>query len=56
MIGPIATHAAFDEQPPSIDDGEITDKGYINQRAVIDRRSVHVEELHAGVPEVIRLR
>ena len=44
------------EQPPSIDDGEITDKGYINQRAVIDRRSVHVEELYAGVPEVIRLR
>ena len=41
------------EQPPSIDDGEVTDKGYINQRAVIERRSVHVEQLHLGAPGVI---
>ncbi len=41
------------EHPPSIDDGEITDKGYINQRAVLERRSIHVEQLHAGGPGVI---
>jgi len=26
-------------EPPSIDANEITDKGYINQRAVLDRRA-----------------
>jgi feruloyl-CoA synthase len=41
------------EHPPSIDDGEITDKGYINQRAVLERRAERVEHLHAGGPEVI---
>src|SRR4030095_10740903 len=30
------------EHPPSIDEGEITDKGYINQRAVLERRAAHV--------------
>ena len=42
------------DQPPSIDEGEITDKGYINQRAVLERRAAHVEELHAGGSRVIR--
>jgi feruloyl-CoA synthase len=32
-------------EPPSIDAGEITDKGYINQRAVLDRRAALVESL-----------
>jgi feruloyl-CoA synthase len=41
------------EHPPSIDNGEITDKGYINQRAVIEQRSLHVEQLHMGAPGVI---
>jgi len=41
------------EHPPSIDYGEITDKGYINQRAVLERRSAHVERLHAGGPGVV---
>ena len=41
------------EHPPSIDGGEITDKGYINQRAVLERRASHVERLHAGGPGVI---
>jgi feruloyl-CoA synthase len=36
------------EHPPSIDEGEITDKGYINQRAVLERRATHVDRLHAG--------
>jgi feruloyl-CoA synthase len=43
------------EQPPSIDEGEITDKGYINQRAVLERRAAHVETLHAGGTGVISI-
>lgn len=35
--------------PPSVDDGEITDKGYINQRAVLEARAIMVEALHFGV-------
>jgi feruloyl-CoA synthase len=34
-------------EPPSIDANEITDKGYINQRAVLERRARSVEKLHA---------
>jgi feruloyl-CoA synthase len=40
-------------EPPSIDGSEITDKGYINQRAVLTRRAAQVEELHAGGPAAI---
>ena len=49
------TRALLLEEPPSIDAGEITDKGYINQRAVLERRAVLVETLHAqpAGPEVI---
>jgi feruloyl-CoA synthase len=35
-------------EPPSIDAGEITDKGYINQRAVLERRAALVEKLYAS--------
>ncbi len=35
-------------ESPSIDANEITDKGYINQRAVLERRQVLVDKLHAG--------
>jgi feruloyl-CoA synthase len=41
-------------EPPSIDANEITDKGYINQRAVLERRAALVEKLYAGGPEVVR--
>jgi feruloyl-CoA synthase len=34
-------------EPPSIDTGEITDKGSINQRAVLTHRAALVEQLHA---------
>ena len=34
-------------EPPSIDANEITDKGYINQRATLERRRALVEHLHA---------
>jgi len=37
-------------EPPSIDANEITDKGYINQRAVLERRAALVERLHAEPP------
>jgi feruloyl-CoA synthase len=42
-------------EPPSIDANEITDKGYINQRAVLERRAALVCELYAGGTEVITL-
>lgn len=35
-------------EPPSLDAGEITDKGYINQRAVLSRRADDVLALHAS--------
>ena len=34
-------------EPPSIDANEITDKGYLNQRAVLAKRAHLVERLHA---------
>ena len=37
-------------EPPSIDAGEITDKGYVNQRCVIDRRGGLVAQLYAEPP------
>jgi feruloyl-CoA synthase len=40
-------------EPPSIDANEITDKGYMNQRAVLERRAALVEKLYAGGPDVI---
>jgi feruloyl-CoA synthase len=40
-------------EPPSIDANEITDKGYMNQRAVLERRAALVEELYTASPKVI---
>jgi feruloyl-CoA synthase len=37
-------------EPPSIDGNELTDKGYINQRAGLDRRAALVERLYAERP------
>ncbi|MBX3604307.1 MAG: feruloyl-CoA synthase [Piscinibacter sp.] len=39
--------------PPSIDRGEVTDKGSINQRAVLTHRDALVEHLYAGGDGVI---
>lgn len=36
--------------PPSIDAGEITDKGYVNQRATLENRAALVESLYAEPP------
>jgi feruloyl-CoA synthase len=41
-------------EPPSIDANEITDKGYMNQRAVLERRAALVEKLYSDDPAVIR--
>jgi feruloyl-CoA synthase len=46
-----ATRAVLLEEPPSIDAGEITDKGYINQCAVLQRRAELVEKLYADPPD-----
>jgi feruloyl-CoA synthase len=38
-------------EPPSIDENEITDKAYINQRLVLERRRADVERLFAARPD-----
>jgi feruloyl-CoA synthase len=46
-------------EPPAIDLGEVTDKGSINQRAVLQHRAGLVEALYAGppaAPEVLLAR
>jgi len=46
-----AARAILLKDPPSIDAGEITDKGYINQRAVLERRATIVESLYREPPD-----
>lgn len=41
------TRALILKEPPSIEHGEITDKGYINQRFVLQRRATEVQRLYA---------
>jgi feruloyl-CoA synthase len=45
-------------EPPSLDANEITDKGYVNQRAALERRAAHVAALFDDAPsqEVILCR
>jgi len=49
------TRALMLAEPPNADAGEITDKGYINQRAVLARRAADVQALyaHPADPRVI---
>jgi feruloyl-CoA synthase len=42
-----AARALLMTEPASTDAGEITDKGYINQRAVLERRAALIETLYA---------
>ena len=44
------TRAVLLDTPLSIDRGEVTDKGSINQRAVLDHRSGLIERLYAPTP------
>ena len=37
-------------EPPSIDKGEVTDKGSINQRAVLENRSALIEQIYSPTP------
>jgi feruloyl-CoA synthase len=45
------------DEPPSLDRGEMTDKGSINQRAVLAHRTELVEEIYGAPPSprVIRI-
>ncbi len=40
-------------EPPQIDGNEITDKGYLNQRAVLERRAALVAKLYSNDGDVI---
>jgi feruloyl-CoA synthase len=42
--------AVLFDTPLSIDRGEVTDKGSINQRAVIEHRSAVIEQIHSPAP------
>lgn len=44
------TRAILMDAPLSIDKGEVTDKGSINQRAVLEHRAALIEELYAANP------
>ena len=46
------------EESPSLDAGEITDKGSLNQRTILERRAALVEEIYApdSSSRVIRIR
>ena len=51
--------AVLVEEPPSLDAGEVTDKGSLNQRAVLERRAPLVEELYSSLeasPRILRLK
>jgi feruloyl-CoA synthase len=40
-------------EPPSIDANEITDKGYMNQRAVLERRAALVQKMYSETEKVV---
>jgi feruloyl-CoA synthase len=44
------TRAVLFDTPLSIDRGEVTDKGSINQRAIIEHRSADIEQIYAPAP------
>ena len=47
---PARLHVLLD--PPSIDKGEVTDKGSTNQRAVLTHRAALVEDFHSQSPRI----
>ena len=51
----LVVRAILLDEPPSIDAREITDKGSINQKAVLENRSALVEELYAASRRLSRV-
>jgi feruloyl-CoA synthase len=51
----LVSRIAIESEPPSLEAGEITDKGSLNQRAVLKRRAAVVEALYAAAlaPNVV---
>jgi feruloyl-CoA synthase len=47
----IVARAVLLDTPPSIDAGEVTDKGSLNQKAVLEHRAAAVERLYATEPD-----
>lgn len=43
--------ALLSDAPPDVDKNEITDKGYLNQRACLENRAAEVERLFADAPD-----
>ncbi|MDB5501577.1 MAG: long-chain-fatty-acid-CoA-ligase, partial [Tardiphaga sp.] len=41
------------DTPLSIDRGEVTDKGSVNQRAVLEHRAALIEAIYAGTASVV---
>jgi feruloyl-CoA synthase len=50
------TRALLLVEAPSLDRGEVTDKGTINQRAVLQHRAAAVERLYADAPDAAVIR
>lgn len=50
------TRARVLDEPPNADSGEITDKGYVNQRAVLVRRAGEVIALYSNIPDPRTIR
>jgi len=46
----LVARAMLLEDPPSLDALEVTDKGSLNQRAILERRAALVDELYADAP------
>jgi feruloyl-CoA synthase len=44
------TRAILLEEPPSLDAGEMTDKGSLNQRAILERRRALVDSMYSTTP------
>ena len=52
----VPTRARVLDEPPNADAGEITDKGYINQAAVLKRRGNEVMALYGDAPDPLTVR
>ena len=53
----VVHRVTLETEPPSLDAGETTDKGYLNQRRILERRAATVQRLYSTPPgdEVIEI-